>query len=426
MILRFWQFLRGWVTVEASGFSLERFLNMAAYHGVYIWDVVRTETGVRLCVSAKGFKMLKDSMRKTKSKLKITGKHGLPFMLFKYRHRKILIGGVIFFIAALYALSSFVWRVEVAGAERIKTEAIIDFCKTQGMYTGAYKGNFKAKEIVAALRKNFPDIGWADVHIRGTRALISLTETIPKKPVIDRKTPCDIVATKDGLITAIVTGAGKPLVKRGDVVKQGEVLVSGTVPLDVTAGGQVPEKTYVHAYAEVWARRYTSIKFSVPLVYDEKEYTGRKKTGHELQLLFLNGKTVSAGNSSVPFESYDKMTKRFQPGVSGDYPLPFILVTHTYREFELKQKARSVAEAAALAERMLTGRILREFDFSADITDKQVKYTETPDELIVDALIVTNERIDSAVPVNMTAPPSGSASPVYLLLPDNGDDYPVE
>jgi similar to stage IV sporulation protein len=294
------------------------------------------------------------------------------------------------------------------------------------MYVGAYKGGFRTKEIGAAIRQHFPDVGWVDVYIRGTRATVTLTETIPAKTVIDRQTPCHIVAAKDGLVTAIVTGSGKPLVKKQDVVKQGEVLVSGVIPLKTGEGGSVSSEVYVHAYAEVWARRFTPINFSIPLEYLEKEYTGRSEERHEMQFLFGDSPTVTLPGSSVPFDSYDKMTKRTQPGVSGDYPMPFIWITHTYNEFVWREHSRSVEEATAIAERMLNNRIIREFDFSIDITEKQVKYTRTDDELVVEALITTNERIDTAVPLDAVSLPELLSHPAYIELPDTGEDYPVE
>jgi hypothetical protein len=58
-----------------------------------------------------------------------------------------------------------------------------------------------------------------------------------------------------------------------------------------------------------------------------------------------------------------------------------------------------------MAGRMLTNRILREFDFSADIIGKDMQIYETPEGLWVEALITTNERIDAAVPINGFAQP---------------------
>ncbi|MDR1663332.1 MAG: sporulation protein YqfD [Clostridiales bacterium] len=399
MVLGIWNYLRGYVTVEVAGFSAERFVNLAAKRGVYLWDAERPDGGALIFnVSVKGFRALKGCARKSGCKFKIKDKRGLPFVLYRYRKRKALLGGIIFFIAALYTLTSFVWQIEVKGNERISRDDIVAYCESAGLKTGAFKHTLNAKGVREGLLRYFTDITWADVHIKGTRATVTLSETIPKQEIIDRKTPCDIVAAKDGLITGIVAGAGKPLVKVNDVVKAGEVLVSGKLEMNSDLNGQYFE--YVHSYAEVWARRYTEISFSVPLNYTEKAYTGRETSRRSVELLFAGGKLIHFPGSSIPFENYDKITKHKQIHFSKDYPLPVILVTEVYTEFIAEARERTVEDAKALAERMITNRILNEFEFEADILEKRAEYEELPGELRVKALIITNERIDKEAPVN--------------------------
>jgi similar to stage IV sporulation protein len=408
MLINTWQFARGYVTVEVTGFAIERFLNMAAFHGVYLWEVARTGSGIQMNVSIPGFKMLKNCARKTKSKVRIINRKGWPFIAFRYRRRKVLWGGVIFFIAALYALSTFIWRIEVTGQEQLDREEILTFCESYGLRVGAFKYRINHRQLQRDLQIRFPEIGWADVHTKGTRTTVTVSETIPKQEIIDKETPCHIVASKDGLITGIVTGAGKPLVRASDVVKQGEMLVSGALEYQSDKYGL--SVNYVHAYAEVWAKRYTPVVFTVPYTYTEKRYTGRSKNNYELLFLFGGGKRFSLPalwplGGSASFESYDKITNRFQPGVESDYPFPFIWIRNRYDEFVPETRTRGLEEAMATAERMLTGRIIREFDFSADIVDKEMKFIDTTEGLHVEALITTIERIDAAVPINTRQEP---------------------
>jgi hypothetical protein len=73
-----------------------------------------------------------------------------------------------------------------------------------------------------------------------------------------------------------------------------------------------------------------------------------------------------------------------------------------------------MAQAYELADRQLTARILREFDFGIDIIEKRFIYEETPEALLVQALVITNERIDRIVPIegvsqwNPLTPPNGT------------------
>jgi len=397
MLLNLWQFTKGYVRLQITGFSAERFLNMAAYRGVYLWDVERTPEGVHANVTIRGFKRLKGCARKTKCRTKIIGKNGLPFIVFRYRKRKLLVGGVAFFALMMFVLSSFIWHIDIVGGEGVSHAAIYTFLEEQGLSTGSFKPNIDARGLQRELLNHFDELSWADIHTRGTRTTVMIAEAIPRQPIVDRQTPAHVVASQDGLITGIATSSGAPLVRQNDVVRAGEMLVSGIIELGVDTG--MPSTVYVHAYAEVWARRYHSIEFAVPLAYAQKVYTGRTTTRRSLQLLFAGNRRIGIPRG-IPFESYERVTTRNQPGVGGDYPLPFILITDRYAEFTWVAHTRTIEEAAELADRMLTNRIMREFDFGIDIIDRHVELSEAPDALNITARITTHERIDQQVPID--------------------------
>ena len=408
MLLNLWQFSKGYVRLKITGFSVERFLNMAAYRGVYLWDVERTPEGVHANVTIQGFKRLKGCARKTKCRTKIIGKNGLPFIAFRYRKRKLLLGGVAFFAIMMYVLSSFIWHIEIIGGEDVSHAAIFTFLEEHGLSTGTFKFTLDARSLQRELLNHFDELSWADIHTRGTRTTVMVAQAIPPQPIIDRHTPAHVVATQDGLITGIATSQGAPLVRQNDVVRAGEMLVSGILELGVDTG--MPSTVYVHAYAEVWARRYHSIEFTVPLAYAHKVYTGRAANRRSLQLLFAGNMRIGLPRS-VPFESYDRVTTRRHPGVGGDYPLPFILITDRYTEFTWETRIRTVEEATELAERMLTNRVMREFDFGIDIIDRHVELSQTPEALVVTARITTHERIDRQVPINGVPIETGPPTP---------------
>jgi len=396
MLLGMWQFTKGYVRLRITGFSVERFLNMAAYRGVFLWDVERTPEGVHANVTIQGFKRLKGCARKTKCRTKIIGKNGLPFIAYRYRRRKLLMGGVAFFVLAMLALSSFVWHIDIVGGEGVSHAAIYTFLEEQGLSTGAFKPRVNARNLQRELLNHFDELSWADIHTRGTRTTVMIAEAIPRQPLVDRNTPVHVVASQDGLITGIATSSGAPLVRQNDVVRAGEMLVSGILEIGVDTG--MPSQVYVHAYAEVWARRYHNIEFTVPLTYAEKVYTGRVTSRRALQLLFAGNFRIAIPRG-VSFESYDRITTRIHPGVGGDYPLPFILITDRYTEFTWETRTRTIEQATELAERMLTNRIMREFDFGIDIIDRHAEMQETPDALVITARITTHERIDKQVPI---------------------------
>ena len=399
MLLPTTKYAKGYVRIKVTGFSLERFLNMAAFHGIYLWDVVRTPQGAELNVTIKGFKMLKTYAKKTKCRTRIIEKHGLPFLLFRYRRRKLLLGGVLFFLLGLLVLSSFVWRIELEGNQELSHEAIMVFLEEQGLHIGALKLRISDRRLQQSLLNNFTQLSWADVHTRGTRTVVRLAEALPPQEILDRQTPAHVVATNDGLITHVIAWSGAPMVKAGDVVRADEMLVSGILELVP----DTPDTTlvYVHAHAEVWARRYYPINFTVPFTYSEKVFTGQTATNRYLQLLFLQNRRINLPGGGNSFASYDRITTYHQPGVAGNYPMPVVLATTIYSEFVPTPRTRTAEEAKALADRMITGRIIREFDFGIDIVSRQVEFEETETGLRVSALIITHERIDKQVPITV-------------------------
>ena len=58
------------------------------------------------------------------------------------------------------------------------------------------------------------------------------------------------------------------------------------------------------------------------------------------------------------------------------------------------KKTRTADELAAQAERIVNGRIIDDFDFTADIVAKTLTFEELEDGIMIKALITTNERID--------------------------------
>ena len=95
-------YIRGYVVICAEGCFLERFLNICMRRGIFLWDVKRRgDTCLDACISAKGFKALRQIAKKTKTRVRIKSRHGLPFLLFRYRKRRLAAVGVVLFAAVL-------------------------------------------------------------------------------------------------------------------------------------------------------------------------------------------------------------------------------------------------------------------------------------------------------------------------------------
>ena len=84
--------------------------------------------------------------------------------------------------------------------------------------------------IEVLLRKKFHQLGWVSVYVKHTNLCIEVKESLydtVEHQGIEYGYRYDLVANKNARIYSVVTRAGKAVVKTGQLVKQGDVLVLG-------------------------------------------------------------------------------------------------------------------------------------------------------------------------------------------------------
>src|SRR5690606_19118265 len=113
-------FIKGKVSIELSGARITPLINEAMREEIVLGDIhFLEEERIRLTVLLPDFYRLVKMIRRTDIRMRILSKKGLPFLLSKMYKRKFFAIGILLFILLLTAMSSFVWRVEVEGNERI-------------------------------------------------------------------------------------------------------------------------------------------------------------------------------------------------------------------------------------------------------------------------------------------------------------------
>ncbi len=391
-----WNYFKGYVIIKITGFSIERFLNLCLNKNIYISKLEEVNDGVICRVSIKDFRQLKIISKKTGCKYKIVSKYGMPFFIFKNRKRKMFLIGAILFIFLLYYFSSFVWTIQVVGNKYIDSNQILSFCEEKGLYLGAYKKNIDTKLLQTELKNNFDTISWTNVQIKGTLVTISLSENIPNKNIVEINEPCDIISSETGVITDIVTRTGRPLVKAKDVVKKGDMLVSGQLFLQ--EGEEIKGTYNTYADADIKAKIEKEIKITVPFEYYTKEYTGNKKVVYSL-LAFNKNFKFNLFNKNIEYENYDTIISRTQLRLSENFFLPFIIKKIEYKEYIPVKKTYSIDEAKIYADKLIIEKIIEEIDFSSDILDKQTIYEETQNEIIATAKLTIIQDIGVKVPI---------------------------
>ncbi|MBP3629085.1 MAG: sporulation protein YqfD [Anaerotignum sp.] len=388
MFLALWYSLRGYVRIRAKGFSAERFMNMAAFRGVYLWDISYEGAAVTMKADGGGMEILEACSQKTGCSVEILGWGGLPAFLRRFRRRQVWSAGVLCFAAGLYLLSSFIWTVEVEGNERLETEDLLSACEKMGLQPGAWKHGVDTEAVTKGLLMQFSDISWVSVGIKGTDVTIRLAETIEKAERIDRETPCDIIASADGVIVQITAERGTPMVQTGDVVKKGDVLISSELLIGLE--GEEQHTEYTAAEGAVTARIWQKLTEELPLQYEETIYSGVEKENHsivfsekELDMIHPDG----AGQ-------WEKTVLSEQPLALGDFRLPLSLKKEIWKEYEILEKTRTMEETKSILEENLRKKTENLLSPYGKIEDSKITFEEYADSVRGEAEITLLERID--------------------------------
>ncbi|HHU77984.1 MAG TPA: sporulation protein YqfD [Clostridiales bacterium] len=360
-----WNYLIGYVVIRVEGLSLEKFINLTVSRGIHLWGIDRQNyTTLTAKISIKGFRQLHGISHKIRCRIRIVDKRGLPFILFRYRHRKMLAAGLILFLFIIYGLSSFVWTVEVEGAEEINPQKVLSELESLGVQAGVLKSDIDSLWIENQLIIRIPELSWASLEIRGSKAVLRVRESVLPPVLIDRDTPCNVVAAKDGIIDKMIVLDGQAMVSEGQTVKKGQLLISGIIEHPNTIGVR-----YVHSMGKIIARTWYEETVELSLKEPFRQRTGRRS---EIRYIGWERFKVPYMKEEVPFLDFDLEVK--QDGF-------FIL--EIYHETEEIYWERNKHKAKQMLEELANQKVRKKIPMGAKIVDKKLKYDMIGSEKLI-------------------------------------------
>ena len=388
MFLALWYSLRGYVRIRAKGFSAERFMNMAAFRGIYLWDVTREGAAMTMKAAGSSLDILQACAEKTGCSMEVLGRGGLPVFFRRFRRRQVWTAGLLCFAAGLYLLSSFIWTVRVEGNERLTEEELLSVCGEMGLKPGVWKRRVDTEAIANGLLLRFSDISWVSVGVEGTDVTIKLAETIEKAERIDRETPCDIVAAQDGVIVQITAERGTPKVQAGDVVKKGDILISSELIIGLE--GEEQHTAYTAAEGMITARIWQKLTEEMPLRYKEVVYNGVEKENHSL-LFGERELDILHPDSGMEWE---RTMLAERPLALGDFTLPLRFRKEIWKECEILEKTRTMEETKSILEENLRKKTENLLSDYGKIEDIKIRFEEYADGVRGEAEVTLLERIE--------------------------------
>ena len=394
MLLSLWHYLKGYVIVEVHGATSEKFLNLVTYHGMDLWNIQRNEAGICFCTSIQNFKLMKQDAHKTKCRLRIKYKKGLPFVTYRYKKRKLFVVGIGIFVAMLWLLSSFVWLVEVEGNQRINSLDVIHTLEKNGYCSGKLKSTMNLRMAEAIVLREYPDVIWVGIDYEGTRLIVRLSESVLPPPMNEQATTSySLVAKRDALVTYIAVEKGKPMVKVGDIVKKGDMLVSGKMPL----GEEDETLYYTTAKADIRGKTVYSVTQTIQKKQVKKAYN--HEVGKQYHLKCFD-KKIPLFPSKKLQGTYDTLYTLHQLRLTKFFPLPFAIEIESQIGYEPTYYELNLEEAKDALLSSMWKNVSQYLDGNAKILKREAFYKEEAHQVTGILYVIADEAIGYAVETN--------------------------
>lgn len=153
---------------------------------------------------------------------------GLSAKWTEFNHKKTLLVSLAISVLIIFISSDLIWDIRVEGNELIPDSEIVYELSREGFEIGRFWRNIDTSKVEYSLLSNNDKISWVNINRRGTVAYVSVRERGNDEPngTVDNAYS-NIVANEDAIIEEITVKSGTALVKPGDAVKKGDVLIAG-------------------------------------------------------------------------------------------------------------------------------------------------------------------------------------------------------
>lgn len=324
------KYIIGHVKIKVEGMFVERFLNICISKKIFLWNIKRDKATVLYAnIGINDYKRIREVAKKTNTKVSIQAKKGIPFVLHRYRKRKIFIGLLVFTIIGLGIMSRFIWNIEVYGNEIVSKEEILEELSKNGINIGTRKEKIQISEITNKIRLSRDDIAWIGINFKGTNAIVEIKEISKAPEIIKEDEYCNIISNKTGIITKINVKNGTAKVKIGDIVKTGDLLVNGYLE------GLYTGTRYVHATADIEAKVWYSKKEKAYYNQKEKVSTGNSEKKYSIK---FNKFKINFYKTLSNFEKYDTINESKKLMLFSNFYLPIEICKSINNEYIMQDR----------------------------------------------------------------------------------------
>lgn len=338
--------VKGIMKASIEGFFIERFINLCLQEKVEIWDLERQNEGIiHVKFNLDDYEKIVEIGNITRCKIEILEKNGVPFILQRYKHRKIFAALIAFVATIVTIVNLFIWTVEIKGEFSIPIEEIKQLLEDENIKVGVLKKNvdIEASKLNMLLKRD--DLAWIGFSIKGNKMTVEIVEKELAEEDPFENTVGNIIADKSGIVEKIFVAEGTATVKKGELIEKGALLISGLVKSTVLNSEQIQSR-YVRADGEITLKTTYIEKTKIPFEKDLVTKTGNVEKSYKMK---INNCVINLLNKVTNFEKYDTITREKVFSLFGQFKTPLSLIEESFEEIKVERIKYTKKQAEDLA-----------------------------------------------------------------------------
>ena len=312
------------------------------------YSIEANSKNIKLFIPLRKAEKLLKCLNSNNIKAKIVDKKGIVPKFNRIKKRPGILIGFLIMIVITFFSSKIVWSIEIEGNKNISNEKILSALNDAGLKLGSFIPHIDYDNLHNNVLINLKDLSWISVNIDGNKAKVTVEET-KKEENESLPTYSNIIASSDAQIHSIIVSNGEKIINIGDIVKKGELLVSGVLD------SQTLGVRYVDAKAKIIGYVNKKIEVSIPLKTIKKKYTGNERTSIEYKL-FNNICFFSINYGNLP-SNYDTIINEEYSNFFGITNIPYKMIITKHLEYYEEEYTYSMQEAVDLAFLELRGKL---------------------------------------------------------------------
>lgn len=363
---------KGTIEVEVQCLIPERIINLLWNKGVIIKNVRKVNIStVRFYISIRDYKHLEESAKATNSKIRITSRSGMHFIIMKVKRYLSFAAGSVLFLVLIYYMSTFIWSIEIETEKYLSPYEVRKYLMDLGVRPGIKKKDTSVARIEEEMKKR-EDIMWIRARVEGSKMKIKVAER-KSPPIIEEDNSINnIISKMDGEVIRVYTVSGTAIVKPGDLVKKGDILINAEQ-------GKEGATYITKAEGDVIAKTFYEFNKSIKLKGTLKEPTGNMK---EERYIYIYGKKLYLKKYNNEYKNYKSIED------SGKFIKKVIY--YELKEINFEKDENQVIKQST---EELKEQLIKELPIDCKILDSIINKEKIEDALNLNVIFIVEQNI---------------------------------